>query len=58
MFRGESMKICYLSDAGSAHTRKWCSYFIKLGYEIHVISLNDGEIPGVKAGQESDRFEI
>ena len=42
------MKICYLSDAGSAHTRKWCSYFIKLGYEIHVISLNDGEIPGVK----------
>lgn len=41
------MKICYLSDANSAHTKKWCSYFIKKGCEIHVISLNQGQIPGV-----------
>lgn len=42
------MKICYLSDASSAHTKKWCSFFKEKGYEIHVISLNEGEIPGVK----------
>lgn len=41
------MKICYLSDANSVHTKKWCSYFVKKGWEIHVISLNNGDIPGV-----------
>lgn len=42
------MKICYLSDANSIHTKKWCNYFRSKGYEIHVISLNEGSIPGVK----------
>lgn len=40
------MKICYLSDANSVHTKKWCSYFIEKGCEVHIISLNYGEIPG------------
>ncbi len=42
------MKICYLADASSAHTKKWCEFFSKKGYDIHVISLNDGYIEGVK----------
>lgn len=42
------MRICYLSDANSIHTKKWCNYFRSKGYEIHVISLNEGSIPGVK----------
>lgn len=42
------MKICYLSDANSIHTRKWCDFFKKKGYDIYVISLNKGEIDGVK----------
>ncbi|WP_027626897.1 glycosyltransferase [Clostridium lundense] len=42
------MKICYLSDANSIHTRKWCNFFKKKGYDIYVISLNKGEIDGVK----------
>lgn len=42
------MRICYLSDANSIHTKKWCSFFKDKGYDIHVISLNDGFIPGVK----------
>lgn len=42
------MKICYLSDAVSVHTKKWCEFFVKKGYEIVVISLRDGEIPGTK----------
>lgn len=42
------MKICYLSDAISVHTKKWCEFFVDKGYEIVVISLRNGEIPGVK----------
>ena len=41
------MKICYLADINSAHTEKWCNYFRKQGYEIHVISLNEGHMEGV-----------
>lgn len=40
-------RICYLADASSSHTKKFCDYFIKQGYEIHVISLNKGTIEGV-----------
>lgn len=42
------MKICYLADANSSHTKKWCDFFSSKGYEIHVISLNNGEISGAK----------
>ncbi|EDS76840.1 glycosyl transferase, group 1 [Clostridium botulinum C str. Eklund] len=41
------MRICYLADAGSVHTKKWCDFFKKKGYDIHVISLNSGKIDGV-----------
>ncbi|WP_101773097.1 glycosyltransferase [Peptostreptococcus faecalis] len=40
--------ICYLADASNPHVKKWCKFFLEKGYEIHVISLNGGEIPGVK----------
>lgn len=40
-------KICYLADASSPHTKKWCDYFFNKGYEVNVISLNKGEIEGV-----------
>lgn len=42
------MKICYLSDANSVHTKKWCNYFKGIGYEIYVISLNPGKIEDVE----------
>ncbi len=42
------MKICYLANAASSHTIKWCNYFKDKGYEIVVISLNPGKIKGVK----------
>lgn len=42
------MKICYLADINSAHTHKWLNYFINKGYDIHVISLGQGEYNGVK----------
>lgn len=39
--------ICYLADASNPHTIKWCNYFKNKGYNIHVISLNEGDIKGV-----------
>lgn len=42
------MKICYLADASSDHTKKWCKFFKDKGYDIHVISLTSGQIDGVK----------
>lgn len=42
------MKLCYLADAGSIHTKKMCEYFVKKGYDLTVISLNDGYIENVK----------
>lgn len=42
------MKICYLSDATSSHTKKWCSFFLNKGYEIVVVSLGDAKIDGCK----------
>lgn len=42
------MKICYLSDANSIHTKKLCYFFRDKGYDVSVISLNDGKIEGVK----------
>lgn len=42
------MKICYLANAESYHTKKWCNYFADKGYEIVVVSLSPGEIEGVR----------
>lgn len=41
-------KICYLADASNPHVKKWCDFFLNKGYDIEVISLNGGSIPGVK----------
>lgn len=42
------MKICFLAPANSAHTIKWCSYFVSQGHEVHVLSFTQGQIPGVQ----------
>lgn len=42
------MKICYLSDATSIHTKKWSRFFSKRGHEVTVLSLRPETIPGVK----------
>ncbi|WP_425538438.1 glycosyltransferase [Microaceticoccus formicicus] len=42
------MKICYLADASSVHTHKWCEHFTKIGYSTIVVSLGDGKIPNTK----------
>jgi glycosyltransferase involved in cell wall biosynthesis len=33
------MKICFLADSESIHTKRWCNHFRDLGNEIHLISF-------------------
>lgn len=42
------MNICYLADAGSVHTKKFCKYFSEKGHKVSVISLRDGRIDGAE----------
>ena len=37
------MRICYIADASSIHTRRWINYFAERGHEIHLISPRTGE---------------
>lgn len=41
------MKICFLAPANSAHTQKWCRYFVSQGHNVDVISFIDAQIPDV-----------
>lgn len=41
------MKICFLAPANSAHTQKWCRYFVSQGHIVDVVSFVDAEIDGV-----------
>ncbi len=40
------IRICFLADGLSIHTRRWCTWFSGQGHEVHVISFRDTEIPG------------
>lgn len=33
------MRICYFADGRSVHTKRWISYFVKNGHEMHLISF-------------------
>jgi glycosyltransferase involved in cell wall biosynthesis len=41
------MRICYLADGESIHTRRWCQHFASLGHEVHLVTLKKTEIGGV-----------
>lgn len=44
------MRICFVADAGSIHTRKWVKYFADKGHEVHLISHKSfGNDKNVKA---------
>lgn len=40
------MRICYIANSASSHTKKWVDYFTGLGHEVHVISHSNTDIPG------------
>jgi len=33
------MRICYFADGRSVHTKRWISFFVARGYEMHLISF-------------------
>ncbi len=41
-----ALRIVYLADASSIHTRRWAAHFAQRGYEVHVVSFLPGDIPG------------
>ena len=41
------MKILYVSDAASVHTRRWAQAFRDAGVQVHVASLRPAQISGV-----------
>jgi glycosyltransferase involved in cell wall biosynthesis len=42
------MRILYISDARSIHTRRWAEYFRDCGHDVHIASFRDEKISGVK----------
>jgi L-malate glycosyltransferase len=40
-------KICFLANAKSIHTVRWCNYFLERGHQVFVITLQDAQIDGV-----------
>jgi L-malate glycosyltransferase len=42
------MKICYLADGESVHTKRWCRFFKEAGHEINLITFKNVQIEGVK----------
>ena len=42
------MKICYIANSASSHTKKWAEYFAEHGHDVSVISHSKDEIPNVK----------
>lgn len=42
------MRICYIANSASSHTKKWVDYFLSLGHEVHVVSHSNVDIKGAK----------
>jgi glycosyltransferase involved in cell wall biosynthesis len=42
------LKICYLANAESIHTKRWARHFSALGHQVTVISFHSGEIEGAE----------
>jgi len=41
------MKICYLANAASIHTKRWAEHFASIGNQVFVVSFDPGQIPNV-----------
>lgn len=40
------MRICYLANASSIHTKKWVSFFVNKKHEVHLTSFENAKIDG------------
>ena len=52
------MKICFLGDAGSVHTRRWIEFFRDNGNDVHLISFRKANIDGIKFYYMGDSISI
>ncbi len=51
------MKICFIGDSTSIHTKRWYQFFENKGHSVHIISWNnDPEYPQDKIHTLSDNF--
>lgn len=37
---GMKLKLCFLANGESVHTRKWTSYFAKRGHDVHLVTFD------------------
>ncbi|OIO28498.1 hypothetical protein AUJ16_00800 [Candidatus Micrarchaeota archaeon CG1_02_60_51] len=42
------MRLCFIVDSNSIHSRKWAGYFVERGHDVHVLSTGETGIPGAK----------
>ncbi|MFZ4399442.1 MAG: glycosyltransferase [Bacteroidales bacterium] len=42
------LKICFLADGQSIHTKRWCDFFSTEGHEIHLITFRQSVISSAK----------
>lgn len=42
------MKICFLADGQSIHTKRWCDHFSKAGQEVHLITFRQAKIENTR----------
>ncbi len=42
------MRICFVAEARSVHTRKWAKYFVEKGNEVLVLCHEEAPIPGAQ----------
>ena len=41
------MRLAYLSIGRHIHTERWLGYFVGLGCEVHLLTVQPGPMPGV-----------
>jgi len=42
----KKMRLCFIVYSDSIHSRKWVSYFVERGHDVHVLSTGKTVIPG------------
>lgn len=57
--KNKRLKICYIANPNSIHTKRWLRYFADQGHKIHLISLTDynEKISGVICHDLKVKFE-
>lgn len=53
------MRICYLADGQSIHTKKWVRYFAENGFEVHLVTFGSADrVEGVEVHNLAYRSKL